>query len=538
MKNSRLIYLSILSGLLLIPAWYEFGTGLILLFSMIPLLWVEDYLYQNKAEHRPHKAFLYGAITFFTWNAGATWWLWNASEAGMFMAFLINSLQMSIVFWLFHITRRNTSSAIGYFALITYWLVFEHFYMNGEINWPWLNLGNGFANDIHIIQWYEFTGSFGGTLWILLVNILGFSVLKHFILNRNLRGKLADTGILVTLIALPIIISLIQFGTYKEEINPKEIVVLQPNIDPYEDKFGGMDMSLQMDILLTLSDSFCTPETDYIVAPETFINDNVWAHEMYSNRSIVRIYDSIRKNHKQAAFIVGLTYYQLYTSADERTVTAQQIGKGDRYYDSYNAAIQIDTFLIPQVYKKSKLVVGVEKMPYPEYLGFLRKITLRLGGTFRSHGVQDQRENLYLHGDSTGISPVICYESVFGEYVTDYIRKGSHFIFVITNDGWWGDTPGYRQHHSFSRLRAIETRRSVARSANTGISSLISQKGEILQRTNYWEADAIRGSLNANDKLTFYTRHGDYIARIAYFFSLLIVLYTITRILMSRKKTA
>jgi len=150
--------------------------------------------------------------------------------------------------------------------------------------------------------------------------------------------------------------------------------------------------------------------------------------------------------------------------------------------------------------------------------------------------VHEFRENLYTRKDSTGISPVICYESIFGEFVTDYIKEGSQFIFVLTNDGWWGDTPGYRQHHSYSRLRAIETRRSIARSANTGISSLINQRGEIVQRTNYWEPAAIRGILNANDELTFYTRHGDFIARIAYFFALLIALYTITRVIIERKK--
>ncbi len=536
MTKSRLIFLSFLSGILLVPAWYELGTGLILLFALIPLLFVEDFLFEHKIEHRPHKAFLYAAISFFTWNAGATWWLWNATEAGMFLAFLVNTLLMSVIFWLFHITRRNTSSSMGYFALIAFWLVYEHFYMNGEINWPWLNLGNGFANDIHIIQWYEFTGSLGGTFWVLLANILGFNLLKHIIRHRSLKGKLAGAGILLSVILLPIILSLIIFSTYREKSDPREIVVLQPNIDPYEEKFGGMNMVQQMDILFRLSDSLCTDKTDFIVAPETFINDNVWEAEMNMNPSIVRVRDYVLSDHKQATFIIGLTYYKLYPDADQKSVTAQEIRGTGAYYDSYNAAMQIDTSSVIQVYNKSKLVVGVEKMPYTQYLGFLRNLTLRLGGTFRSHGTQEYRENFYTRGDSTGISPVICYESVFGEYVTDYIKEGSHFIFVITNDGWWGDTPGYRQHHAFSRLRAIETRRSVARSANTGISSLINQRGEILQRTNYWEPAALRGSLNRNDKITFYTRHGDYIARIAYFFSLLIVLYTITSMIMARKK--
>jgi apolipoprotein N-acyltransferase len=174
-------------------------------------------------------------------------------------------------------------------------------------------------------------------------------------------------------------------------------------------------------------------------------------------------------------------------------------------------------------------------MPYPEHLGFLRNLTIRLGGTFRSNGVQDFRENLYSNDDSTGIAPVICYESIFGEFVSDYLKEDAGLIFIITNDGWWGNTPGYRQHQSYARLRAIENRRSVARSANTGITALINQKGQVLQRTRYWEPVALIGELNVSNRLTFYARHGDYIPRIAYFFSLLLLLYTLTRIIISRK---
>jgi len=536
MKKSRLLYLSVLSGLLLVPAWYEFGSGLILLFAFIPLLFVEDYLYENRLEHRPHKAFLYAFISFFLWNLSTTWWIWNATIPGMFVAIIVNSLLMSLVFWLVHITRRNTSTGTGHFALIAYWLVFEHFYMYGEINWPWLNLGNGFANDIHIIQWYEYTGTFGGTFWVLLVNVLGFSLLKHFIQHRTLKHMAIQTSILIGVILIPIILSLIRFGTYKEKQDPREIVVLQPNIDPYGAKFGGMEMERQMEILLRLADSLGTPETDYFVAPETFINDNIWEESLYTNKSMQSIYDFVRVKYPKSHFIVGLTYYKLYPAGEEKSTTARPLSGSDAWYDMYNAAAQVDTSLVEQVYIKSKLVIGVETMPYPEYLGFLRKLTIRLGGTFRSNGMQDFRENLYSRDDSTGIAPVICYESIFGEFVTDYFKEDGGFIFVITNDGWWGDTPGHRQHHSYSRLRAIETRRSVARSANTGITSLIDQKGQVLQRTNYWEPDALRGELNVNDKLTFYTRHGDYIARIAYFFSLLIFLYTLTRIIMKGKK--
>ncbi len=536
MAKSRLIFLSFLTGLLLASAWYEFGTGLILLFAFLPLMFVEDYLYQNKAEHRPHKAFLYAFITFFTWNLAATWWIWNATIPGMFAAVIVNALLMSLVFWGVHITRRNTSSGTGQFAFIAYWLAYEHYYMYGEINWPWLNLGNGFANDILFIQWYEYTGTFGGTLWVLLANILAFNLLKYYTRHRSLRGFAIQSSILAGVILIPVIISLVRFVTYKEKHDPKEIVVLQPNIDPYNAKFGGMEMQRQMEILLRMADSLGTPETDYFVAPETFINDNIWEENLYTNPNMLAIYDFVRTKYPGAHFIVGLTYYKLYPYGLGRSKTARQLPGTKDWYDMYNAAAQVDTSLAEQVYIKSKLVIGVETMPYPEYLGFLRKLTIRLGGTFRSNGVQDFRENLYALDDSTGVAPVICYESIFGEFVTDYFKKDGGFIFVITNDGWWGNTPGHRQHQSYSQLRAIENRRSVARSANTGISSLIDQKGRVIQRTKYWETDALRGELNVNDKLTFYTTHGDYIARTAYFFSLLIILYTLTRIIMTRHK--
>jgi apolipoprotein N-acyltransferase len=159
----------------------------------------------------------------------------------------------------------------------------------------------------------------------------------------------------------------------------------------------------------------------------------------------------------------------------------------------------------------------------------LENMAFDLGGTVGSLGTDRERAVFTKPGDSITIAPVICYESVFGSYVTQYIRKGANLIFVITNDGWWGNTPGHRQHFSFSRLRAIETRRSVARSANTGISAFIDQRGDAFQVTNYWEPAVIRQQINANDKLTFYVRYGDYIARLSSFIAISILLVAFIR---------
>jgi apolipoprotein N-acyltransferase len=165
------------------------------------------------------------------------------------------------------------------------------------------------------------------------------------------------------------------------------------------------------------------------------------------------------------------------------------------------------------------------------YLGFLRNVFFNLGGASGSLGSQDEASVFELKDESKA-APVICYESVFGEYLTDYVKKGAELIVIITNDGWWRNTPGYKQHLSFARLRAIETRRSVARSANTGISAFINQRGDLVETTRWWEEAAIKGILNLNDEVTFYVKYGDYIARISMFVSVLLILF-----LFVRKKT-
>lgn len=524
------ILFSILSGLLFIPAWYSGGSGLILFIAFIPLLLVEQDLVRSK--ERSSQYFWLPFLTFFIWNLASTWWIKNASFAGLLTALAVNTSFMTIPFWLFTLTHRKLGNSYGYFSLLFYWLTFEYFYLNAEISWTWLNLGNGLANDIKLIQWYEYTGTLGGSFWILSVNLLLFRSLSKYLKLKSLRNSKLELGLAVILLMFPIVFSLIRFNNYKEEKRPYEIVVIQPNIDPYM-KFVDIPPQEQMDILIHLADSLSDENTDYIIAPETFINDNLWLNRIDDNPSIRRLVE-LSSRYPNAKIIIGATTYQLYEDKESGSPTARPY-REDYWYDSFNSALQIDTTGIIPVYHKSQLVVGVEKMPYTQYLGFLRKLMLNLGGTFRSHGSQTYRETFTSPQDETKVGPVICYESIFGEFVTEYVSEAdADFIFVITNDGWWGDTPGYRQHNTYSALRAIENRRSVARSANTGISSFFNQKGEMLEHLGWWERSAIKETLNANDKMTFYTRHGDYIGRVSAFVAIAILLYTLTAFL--RKK--
>jgi apolipoprotein N-acyltransferase len=330
----------------------------------------------------------------------------------------------------------------------------------------------------------------------------------------------------VALFLIPTLYSLVRYLTYREKEDPYEIVVLQPNIDPYM-KFEYMPQEVQTAYLLHLADSLVTPQTEYIVGPETFINNNAWLETFDRNSEVVKLKQFVEK-HPRAKLVMGATTYKLLTDPSEYTSNSRPLPGSDYMYNRYNSAFQLDTTDFIPIYHKSNLVVGVEFMPYTHMLGFMERLTVDLGGSFRGNSTQEYRETFESPQDGTKVGPVICWESIFGEYVTEYVREaGAEFLFIITNDGWWRNTPGHRQHNSFARLRAIENRRSVARSANTGISSLIDQRGVELARIGWWQRSGLRGTLNKNDHLTFYTKHGDFLGRIAMFLTVILLLYAL-----------
>jgi apolipoprotein N-acyltransferase len=338
--------------------------------------------------------------------------------------------------------------------------------------------------------------------------------------------------LIFVIIAGPVVISLVRFHTYREISDPKTVVVIQPNIDPYE-KFVSIPSIDQTYVQLSEAAKVADSTVDYFVAPETSINNSIWIDQIEEVPDIRMIRGFLRA-YPGAAYVPGIQCYKRYMPGDKLSDNVRDIPGTSMKFESFNAAIQLDSSDRVPFYFKSKLVVGVEKMPYARYLKFLEKFTVRLGGTFRGWGTQDYRGVFYSATDSTGVSPIICYESVYGEFVTGYVKNGANLLFVITNDGWWGDTPGYHQHNAFSSLRAIETRRSIARSANTGISSLINQRGEIMDKLGWWKRGTVKGTINANDTMTYYVKNGDYIGRTASYFSLLMVLLYFIRRLMKR----
>ena len=499
--------MAIVSSLLLWVAWPAKGIAPLLFFAFVPLLAIEDMVYRQKVAGEKAKLFLYSYICFAIFNQLTTWWIWFASPFGMVGAVYTNALLMALTFQLFHFTRLKFGNGIGYTSLPIYWMAFEYFHMDWDLTWPWLNLGNGFASWANMVQWYEYTGTQGGTLWVWLSNILLFRLLIAGREKRNLR-----IAVLSTVVLLPLLLSFILLKTYVEENHPVEVVVVQPNIDPYNEKFNG-NSNEQLTKILSLARPEITAKTRLVVCPETALPNGIWDEELETHPQIERIRSFIQP-YPGLRLLTGLSYYKFFHPGDPLSETARTFRDGPGHFDAFNAALQISNNGSLQLHYKSKLVPGVEKMPFPKLFGQLENFAIDLGGTTGSLGVQEWPT--VFKGDSVNPAPVICYESIYGDYVGDYVRRGANLICIMTNDGWWSDTPGYRQHCQYARLRAIEHRRSIARSANTGTSCFIDQVGHIRQATKWWEPACIRQDLNINNKLTFYSEHGDLLGKTAF----------------------
>ncbi|MEM9024866.1 MAG: apolipoprotein N-acyltransferase, partial [Bacteroidota bacterium] len=342
------------------------------------------------------------------------------------------------------------------------------------------------------------------------------------------------SALILLVVALPIGWSSYRYHHYTETENPVNVVVIQPNIDPYRDKFDGLPPEKQVSRILELASREVDAETDYLVGPETALPSSLWEDHLEQFPVFRQLVD-YRERYPRLNVVIGMSSVIGYDHP--ATATARKFKKREGWYDHFNTAMHLDSSDKVALYHKSKLVPGVERMPYPALFKPLQDMAIDLGGTSGSMGTQQEREVFFSARNNMGVAPVICYESIFGDYVGEYLRNGAELIFIITNDGWWEDTPGYRQHLAYARLRAIEGRRSIARSANTGISCFINQRGDVQQATSWWEPDVIKATINANDTLTFYTRHGDYLARIALWFGGLLMLWATVRKFVRQRKS-
>lgn len=529
MKPIRLLGLSILSGILLAYSWPAIGISYLIFFAWIPLLLIAETFLISRKNYASLKLYGYAFLSFLIWNLGATWWVVNASFEGALMAFLANSALMAGVFTLIFNLRKRFQINRSIWLLLPFWLAGEYLHHDWDLSWPWLTLGNVFAGDIQLIQWYEFTGTSGGSLWILTINILLLQLYRAWTQKQALKQ---DVRTIAFALMLPALVSLAMYFSWEAKGKTVQIAVIQPNVDPYNMKFNQATLGDQLDKMLQLGASVCDSSTAWLIGPETALARSIDESQLEESVRIQKI-KAFQANYPKLNILIGAETHRVYEPGENIPSTARKSPDGEIRYDVYNTALNIQSPIA--IYHKSKLVPGVEQMPFPWLFKYIEDYAINLGGSSGTLGKQDERTVFKAKDKGSNPAPAICYESVFGDFMTSYVRNGADFIAIITNDGWWGNTPGHKQHLMYASLRAIENRRDIARSANTGISCFVNQRGEILQAQPYWQEGAIKGNVHLNTGKTLFTITGDLIGKTSVLIALLVWIWGIANRFKKRK---
>ena len=530
MKYYKKLALSVLSGLLLAFAWYPHGIAFLIFFAFVPLFWLSDISLKEGKRNAFGRGILLFYPAFFVFNLITTYWIAYCTKEGAAAAIVANALLQTLTFSAWHACRKQMKNKVlQAVMLIAFWISFEYLHLNWDLTWPWLNLGNVFATMPWLVQWYSVTGAFGGAVWVLVSNFLIYSILRHLNSSKERQQEHRKTlvisfvslGLWIVLPACTSFIMRIWADKHIESDTPIEAVIVQQNTDPWNEEYR-LTNEQHIQRVLDVAKPYLNGKTNLVITPESAVPHTIEMgtlrnHTFFEGDTRFEgfaLLDSVTTVYPNVNFVLGLSTVSI---SDHKTSPVAQECNPGQFMEFYNTAGFYNKNGLVSHYHKSRLVPGVEKMPFPKIFGFLEKAIIELGGSNSSLGTDTAQRvfELDVDGKKVRVGTGICYESIYGELMGRFVRNGANVLCIITNDSWWKDSPGHGQHFEMARLRAVETRRYVLRAANGGFSGVISPTGSVLMRTKYNERTAIQTLVGAQKCETFYVKHGDYIARIA-----------------------
>lgn len=440
---------------------------------------------------------LYAYPSFVLWNLFTTYWLMMATIAGGIAAILANAGLMLIPLLLIRrFQESDLNPVLASFFSAAIWVSYEFLHHNWDLSWPWLTLGNAWSNLAGLIQYISYTGVLGISFWIVFTSALFYA----YIINQKNRNLLISAVAVLLIFPLVSMLSLMTMNYADEQ--KIEVTIVQPNSDSYQSHGGEASLNALIDKLLRLSNEARTDETDVIIWPENAVDSSL----RISSPEFDVIKDSLQS--WNTSLITGLGLIEIYEEGDERPEVVRE-SAGGTIYNIFNAAIFMKPDQSTKIYRKGRLVPIVERFPFVTYFQRLDVFTWVDWGALVGYGLGQEPTLFNVHGYQT--PALICYDSVFPGWVNQFAHEGAGFLTIITNDGWWGDSAGHKQHFSYARLRAIEQRMWIARSANNGISGIISPDGKIQKETEYWTEDAFTSTIYNSNHRTFYNRFGDWL---------------------------
>ena len=369
-KQKRLIALLLLAfAVMMSLPWLVPHAGVLALVALVPLLCAERLATGLGVK----RFFWWYYAAFVAFNFITTWWVCKATVGGGIFAVLANALQMSIVFGLFRLSKKKFGGALPYIFLAAAWIAWERAYFSAQISWPWLVLGNALARSTELAQWYEYTGTIGGSLWIWVCNLSLFGFITALHDRRtdrwNAKARIASVASLLLVFIGPMVTSAVIGSRYQEVSEGSlDVLVCQPNLDPYQ-KFQFLNQNQQNAVLMDVAEEGLAGRTSgsplLVVAPETFTNDIVVGE--YETSPTWRRFVQFLNEHPGTEMLFGASSREFYPDAEPKDPCDFKIDQGG-WIQRHNSALSLKADGTTEIFHKSRLVVGTEMTPYPRII--------------------------------------------------------------------------------------------------------------------------------------------------------------------------
>lgn len=502
--------------------WFLVYPGVVLMLHMI------------YTSQRLRQAFGRGYLILLAFNAASVYWIghWEGNDiflklggAATVMAHpLFMLIPVLVSYGIYKGLRKE--NAIFLFPLI--WVGYEYLDNIWQLSFPWLELGNTETYNLNRIQYADSIGVHGITFVICVISVILYVLVIKLNKKTWKLGSVPSVFSIVLVLALiigPYVYSYIELDSrdnakYFSTTDSSKLIkstIIQPNVDP-ETKWVGNKDSLIDAYIKHLNDALNTNSDLYVLhetaAPYYFFED-------YNYYNTKKFLDFVNQNRKYLLIGIPHLYYYPDSSVAPKESRTSSITK--RKYGTFNSAVLLEPDKSVKdftIHKKSRLVPFSERAPYQEYLPFLAKwISWGVGISSWQRGDGLTLFNLSNPDfkERAKFETLICFESVFSDYVSGGVKDGAEFIVIITNDGWFGKSSGPLQHEQYAVLRAIENRKWIIRAAQTGISSYIDPLGNQYDETGLNTEAVISKTIIANDEKTFYSEHGDIIGKAGYY---------------------
>lgn len=480
--NRQALLLLLLTAVGLIFSLPPFPTGFIAAVALVPFFFFIRF-------RKSGEAFRAGYLVGLVWAAGTLYWIGWATVIGLIGALIYIPISFAL-YALFQAFLYKRWGEWSFAAVPFVWTGIEILFSWGEMGFPWNSLAHTQTYTPVLIQYASITGMFGVVFWICLLNVLFYQLLRKAWPWKRTFGLIAA---ILSLIVIPWIHGSVCVPKQTGSEGELKISLVQGNIDPYK-KWSASYIDSSFTVYDRLTRVAFNDNPDMIVWPET-------AAPSPLRFRIHRLrWMKARVDRMGIPILTGAPDYIRENNRDPRIKT-------------FNTAFLIrpDNWRLDS-YAKMKLVPFGERVPlvgrFPFLYDLARKTDLDVGGFSPGDSIVVFE---ILPGSGTSkvrFSVIICYESIFPYLVRSFVEGGAQFLVVITNDGWFGNTSGPRQHAQIAVYRAIENRVWIARCANTGISEFIDPYGRIHSRTPFNREAVLTKSIALRKEDPYFVRHG------------------------------